>query len=376
MKTSFLLAGRIVFAAALAAMWVATATAATILRTDRVWNAAPHNAFTDLVRHNGKFVLAFREGSQHGVPPVSQPGGHLRVLTSTDGLGWVSAALIQGTSNEDLRDAKLSITPAGKLMLTGAAAFKNATSERQSMAWFSDDGVTWSSRSNIGEYNRWLWGTAWQNGYVYSVGYGPTPLSTDQRTTRLYRSSDGVNFQTHVSSLTGSSGLPGGGETALLFRADGTAVALSRRDTGDFAALIGTSSGDFSQWTWRSTGLRIGGPELIELPDGRIVAATRRHDGGERTSLQWLDPIAGTLTEFLVLPSGGDSSYAGMIWHDDLLWVSYYSSHEGKASIYVSQVYIPLNTPEPSSILLFGIGTSLVLSRAAKRMKAQSFIAG
>ena len=43
----------------------------------------------------------------------------------------------------------------------------------------------------------------------------------------------------------------------------------------------------------------------------------------------------------LTLPSGGDNSYAGLVWHDGLLWMSYYSSHEGKASIYVAQVRIP-----------------------------------
>jgi hypothetical protein len=364
----------IVVALSLCIAWEATATSATILRTDRVWNVAAHNAFTDLVWHKDRFVLAFREGSQHGVPPVSQPGGYLRILTSPDGLLWMSAAQIQGTSNEDLRDAKLSITPAGKLMLTGAAAFKNATSDRQSMAWFSDNGTNWSSRTNIGESNRWLWGTAWNHGYVYGVGYGPTPLPTDQRTTRLYRSTDGLNFQTYISSFTGNSGFNGGGETALLFRSNGLAVALSRRDTGDFASLIGTSSGDFSQWSWQSTGLRIGGPELIELPDGRIVAATRRHDGGERTSLQWLDPVGGTLTEFLVLPSGGDSSYAGMVWHDDLLWVSYYSSHQGKASIYVSQVDIPLNIAEPNPLSLLGVGMiAIIISQYCGRLCPKLF---
>ena len=138
MKIPLRLAIRAVVAVTLFTILGATATSATILRTDRVWNASAHNAFTDLVWHNGRFVLAFREGSQHGVPPVSQPGGYLRILTSSDGLSWTSAGpQIQGTSNEDLRDAKLSITPAGQLMLTGAAAFKNATGDRQSMAWFS-----------------------------------------------------------------------------------------------------------------------------------------------------------------------------------------------------------------------------------------------
>ena len=40
----------------------------------------------------------------------------------------------------------------------------------------------------------------------------------------------------------------------------------------------------------------------------------------------------------LKLPSGGDSSYAGMVWHQGLLWLSYYSSHEGKTSIYLARI--------------------------------------
>ncbi|MEX0643107.1 MAG: hypothetical protein WD468_10425 [Pirellulales bacterium] len=327
--------------------------AATILRTDRVWNAAAHNAFTDLVWYDGRFVLAFREGTVHGVPPVSQPGGFLRVLQSSDGLSWNSAALIQGTSNEDLRDAKLSVTPDNRLMLTGAAAFKNATSERQSKVWFSNDATNWTAPVNIGDYNYWLWGTTWHNGQVYGVGYGPTNTSVadrDKRVTRLYRGSDGTDFNALVSPLAANSGLTGSGETALLFRTDGTAVVLSRRDSGNFESLIGTSNGDYTQWNWHVVPERTGGPELIELPDGRIVAASRRFVGKQTTTaLFWLDPAAGTLTHFLTLPAGGDTSYAGMVWRNDLLWVSYYSSHEGKASIYVSQIQIPLEPPQLDS---------------------------
>ena len=44
------------------------------------------------------------------------------------------------------------------------------------------------------------------------------------------------------------------------------------------------------------------------------------------------------MTEFLALPSGGDTSYPGLVWHDGLLWVSYYASHEGKTSIYLAKV--------------------------------------
>ena len=46
------------------------------------------------------------------------------------------------------------------------------------------------------------------------------------------------------------------------------------------------------------------------------------------------------LIEVLELPSGGDTSYAGMVLKDGILWVSYYSSHEGKTSIYLAKVGI------------------------------------
>ena len=43
-------------------------------------------------------------------------------------------------------------------------------------------------------------------------------------------------------------------------------------------------------------------------------------------------------TESRKLPSGGDTSYAGMVWHDGMLWISYYSSHEEKTAVYLARV--------------------------------------
>ena len=106
-------------------------------------------------------------------------------------------------------------------------------------------------------------------------------------------------------------------------------------------AQLGVAKPPYKQWTWRSLNYRIGGPNMIQLPDGRILAATRLYNGGQRTSLSWLDPDAAKLTEVLKLPSGGDTSYPGMVLHEGLLWISYYSSHEGKACIYLAKVQIP-----------------------------------
>ena len=79
---------------------------------------------------------------------------------------------------------------------------------------------------------------------------------------------------------------------------------------------------------------------MIRLPDGRFLAAVRLYDKKVRTALCWVDPQAGTLTEALALPSGGDTSNAGLVLHEGVLWVSYYSSHEGKTSIYLAKVQI------------------------------------
>src|SRR5687768_16008198 len=80
-----------------------------LVEVTRIWDKAPHNAFTDLVRFKERWCCAFREGKAH----VSADGA-LRVLVSDDGKTWASAALITD-EKADLRDAKLSITPDNRL---------------------------------------------------------------------------------------------------------------------------------------------------------------------------------------------------------------------------------------------------------------------
>src|SRR5690606_32125561 len=117
-------------------------------------------------------------------------------------------------------------------------------------------------------------------------------------------------------------------ESSLVFAGD-ECFCLLRRDGDPKTGLLGHARAPFTEWQWNDLGTRIGGPNMIRLPDGRLLAAVRRYEPRARTALCFIDP-AGTLTEALPLPSGGDTSYAGLVLHDNLLWVSYYSSHEGK----------------------------------------------
>ncbi|MBD3180762.1 exo-alpha-sialidase [Candidatus Poribacteria bacterium] len=301
---------------------------AEIVEVEKIWDKGTHNAFTDLVYHKGKWFCVFREGQGH----VS-PDGALRVITSEDGDKWKSAALIT-SENSDLRDAKISVAPDDRLVLAGAGALHQPAEHRhQSMIWYSENGTDWGDPIEIGDPDFWIWRITWHKDKAYGIGYG----TGGKRLIRLYKSDDGINFDTHVENLF-DEGYPN--ETSMIFLEDDTCLCLLRRDGDPSSGLLGESKPPYTQWSWKDLGVKIGGPHMIQIPDGRFVAAVRLYDEKVRTSLMWVDPEKGELTEFLTLPSGGDTSYPGLVWHDDMLWVSYYSSHEGKTSIYLAKVKI------------------------------------
>lgn len=293
----------------------------------KIWDQGKHNAFTDLTRFKDRWYCVFREGKGH----VS-PDGALRVLQSDDAKTWRSAALIR-SENGDLRDAKITVTPQGKLMLAGASALHPPSDIRhQSLVWFSDDGENWSDPVEIGDPDFWIWRITWHNDVAYGIGYA----TAGPKTTRLYKSNDGRKFEVLVENLF-DEGYPN--ESAIVFLEDQSAICLLRRDPGE--AMLGKALPPYTEWTWQGLGNRVGGPHLLQLPDGRLLAAGRDYVGGATTRLWWLDAELPKLEEIARLPSGGDTSYPGLVWHQDRLWVSYYSSHEGKTNIYFAGVQIP-----------------------------------
>jgi hypothetical protein len=282
----------------------------------KIWDQAPHNAFTDLARHDGRWHVAFREGSAH----VS-PDGKIRVIRSKKGVQWEPWLLLE-RAGDDLRDPKLSVNPNGDLVLLAAAA---RPSGHQTMMWTLPNAVP----KPVADLNYWLWRIAWRGREAFGIGYR---TSKDQRGVRLYKF-NGAEFVSWVDDLN-VDGYPN--ESAIRFRGDGTAIALLRRDPGN--GMVGVAKPPYREWTWHETNARVGGPNFIALPDGRFVAAVRLYDGAQRTSLCWFEPEKAALTEFLKLPSSGDSSYAGMAVDGRELLVSYYSSHEGKTAIYLARV--------------------------------------
>jgi hypothetical protein len=309
-----------------------------LLETRLIWNEGGHNAFTDLIRFRERWYCVFREGGGH----VSREGT-IRILASTDGGQWESVGLLTSPHPDlaDLRDPKVCLTPDGRLILTATAVCHDEVAlTHQSYVWFSADGTLWSEPAPIGEPNYWVWRVTWHDGKAYAAAYHATVYYREPEL-RLYVSDDGIHFEVLVETLLHEN-RPN--ESTLLFEGD-EAFSLTRHEGGPATAMLGRAKAPYREWNWLGLGAPLGGPNFIRLPaglfpDNHFLVGGRFHENGAHMALGLLDADSGTLTELLALPSGGDTSYPGLVWHEGVLWVSYYSSHEGKTTIYVAQVQL------------------------------------
>lgn len=303
---------------------------AKLLSVKRIWDRAQYNSFTDLTRFGDRFYCVFREATIHGV----EAGGAVRIVVSDDLESWESVGLF-ALPVWDLRDPKITLTPDGRLMVTAGARRRP---DMRNFVWFSEDGELFDPGHEFAERGAWSWRVTWHGGMAYTVGreVDMQAYARGEHFIRLYRSDDGINYEVLVEQLF-VGGRPN--EATLLFLDDDTGLCLLRRDEEDCAAQLGTAEPPYVDWQWQDLGLRMGGPNIIALPDGRLIAGGRKYltDLG-RTALWEVDRASGSLRELLELPSGGDTSYPGFLWHNGGLYVSYYSSHEEKTCVYLARV--------------------------------------
>jgi hypothetical protein len=329
-----------------------------VVSVAKIWDQGKHNAFTDLVRWRGKWYCTFREADAH-----VGGDGQLRVLESADGDKWQSVALVT-EKGIDLRDPKLSLTPDDRLMIVAGGSVYEGTKllGRQPRVAFSKDGREWTTPQRVLTEGEWLWRVTWFGGKAYGVSYNAAERTSQaaqqaaksgraepgpaEWKLKLVASSDGVKYDliTHLD-------VPGHpNETTLRFMPDGEMIALVRREGGNTFGWIGRSREPFTDWTWKETAHRLGGPNFLRLPDGALWAASRSYPGGAKTVLARMSRDGG-YAPALTFTSGGDTSYPGLVWHNGLVWMSYYSSHEGKTSIYLAKIDVPLEAEEIGSRL-------------------------
>lgn len=323
-----------------------------LLSVKKIWDKAPHNAFTGLTYFKGAFYCAFREGDAHAMGT----NGKIRVIKSIDlGLSWESVALF-ALEGGDLRDAKISVSPQGKMALLAANHPEKCV--LQSYTYLTEDGTHWEGPFAIGDPGYWLWNTTWYKGTGYNIGYGDaTSMDLSKKIEiNLYTSSDGKEFDRVASQLTDPETCPNEG-MVVFDPGDDKAYCLLRRespDTNKRNGLLGVSLPPYTNWEWKDIGCIIGGPSLIRLPDGRLLSCIRKYDHckpftygcPQHVELGWVDRYTGKYSPCLTLPSTGDSSYAGMIYNDQdkMLFVSYYTEDaekEGCTAIYFAKISIP-----------------------------------
>ena len=316
-----------------------------LIEVRRIWEAGPHNAFTDLVPWRGRWWCTFREAEAH----VGGDGA-IRVLESADGTAWTSAALIK-EKDIDLRDPKFAVTPDDRLMIVCGGSVYLGTRQlkgRQPRVTFSVDGRTWSPPARVLHEGEWLWRVTWRDGVAYGTSYGngvqkPGDQPAPEWNLALYSSRDGLQWARETLLELG--GRPN--ETTLRFAPNGDMLAMVRREGGNTMGWFGAAAPPYRTWTWTESNHRFGGPNFISTPGGGWIVATRDYvtppagaSKGATTMLGRLE-ADGKITRLLTLPSGGDTSYAGLAWHvNGELWASYYSSHEGKSAIYLARLAV------------------------------------
>lgn len=312
----------------------------SVVSVVKIWDRTEHNALTDLIRFKDTWYCAFRESDKH----VYGQNGIIRIIKSSDALNWVSAALIK-EEGVDLRDPKLSITPAGQLMLLIGGTEYTASQRyvtRQPRVSFSKDGEEWGPLQLILEPQEWLWRVTWHNGKAYGASYrfsNPSQIYEEWNIS-LFSSENGIDFQ-QITQWD----IPGQpNETTIGFMPDDKMVALVRREKiFNNNAWIGTSVPPYTDWQWTQTHLHLGGPNFISLPNlkqwagGRILYVNP-YGIFEKSVLALM--TEDDLYPVLTLPSGGDCSYPGMVYFEDYLWMSYYSSHEGSTAIYLAKIQL------------------------------------
>ena len=301
-----------------------------VVSVNKIWDYAPHSAFTSMVRFKNAFYCTFREGKSH----AGGDKGSIRVIRSKDGKKWKSILFltipdITDSTVMDARDPQLSVTPDGNLMLHIGVTHYNGKSfiEFKPVVCFSRNGKKWGELLNVEAGTGWPWRPAWHHGKAWVVSYGGP-----QNATVLQYSTDGIHYSDHYFF-----DLPevSPNEVTLRFTSSGRMIALMRPGSRDLHAVIGWSDPPYNEWTFRSTGYFIGGPDMCVVNDELFLTCGRMYlNNGPAGTVLSTANLKGDINPAIVFPSGGDTSYSDIVYYDKFFYISYYSSHEGKTGIY------------------------------------------
>ncbi len=293
-----------------------------VLGVTTAYDPGCHCAFTDVFKWRGRVYLVFREALNHSI----QPSGQIVVLASADGGRSFQPHGRIALGGHDLRDPHLFSV--GERLFITIPAWK-LPRERCSFVASSDDGMRWELHAVEGLKGRTIWRPrAGPDGAHYAAVYShEEPYG---HAVRLMRTEDGLNWD--EISLISDDGKPN--ETELYFLDGGELLALVRREEPPNHPHVARAEPPYEKWSHVECDRSLWGPMLERLPDGRFLVVGRspmraeERKGARVTRAFLLDPGTGKLSELFTLPSGGDTSYAGLAWLDEReALLSYYSGH-------------------------------------------------
>lgn len=308
---------------------VAYSAKAELTCLTRVTNNDRHNAFTDLIRYEGQYYLCYRDGEDHG-----SFDGKIVVMRSGNLENWETVKTFDTWGDDRdphfvAGDGKLHVY-FGTWDLRHPANEKTAGRDKiRSYISSTTDTFKWSPLSGMFAPGWWLWRVRYHEGLFYTAAYSafrPHPLV---RETRLLASEDGIDWR-FVGMVSNDRGM---GEADFGWDENERMWMISR--TGDEAGDANWMESDipYTDWTERPMGVLVHSPVCLEW-DGRLFVAGRGRVEGNANTTLW-EIRDGKLDELLVLPSGGDTAYPGMIVDEERttgdsveLILSWYSQHE------------------------------------------------
>lgn len=292
-----------------------------------------HQAFTDLVYFDNQFFLTFRESDKHDFGN----NGVIKLMSSKNGKKWT---LIKEFNfpGIDLRDPKFAVNGDDLLIYIHGSTYENkkivAFSDylsRYSSKWDKVENVVLDNKQ-LTKYivkgnEAWPWRVTWHNNKAYVFGYNGLDIFG------LYKSEDGLFFKNHKTY----SNVAVPCESTIRVNEKGEFYALTRRIWS--SAVFQKYNSDTNELSMIGVlpFVNFGGPNFLFLNEKKIIFA-----GGRGRVILGVYDLETNESSIFMEFGGGDCSYPGMVIKDDVLWLSYYSSHETQngASIYVAEIQL------------------------------------
>jgi len=301
-------------------------TKAKVAWVRKVFDDGMHNAVTDLVHWRGAYYLCFRRAEEHMLPPY----GDVVLLRSTDLREWTQLPS-PGTDLDD-RDPKFLVDGQRLgLCFGGVGVDTDADGRRifesmtvQTYISWTTDGQRWSIPSPIYKFGWWLWHPHRFSDGFWCAAYGRNP-GQDPRAgcvVDLVHSADGADWE-YVTTLQEL----GKGDESVLHKTGAESMLAIVRGKGDETFLM-RADAPYLEWETSTVDHWMHAPATATV--GNTLVAAGRDQRGQKDAVTRLWAIEGGQTRVLCdLPSGGDTSYCGLLAIDEhSLLVSYYSQHE------------------------------------------------